>query len=121
LGEWLFWWLLPKNNFAREGKARHRHQPHNPTWKHLSKAHRQSRPPEMARCSRRWPRTRHPCPPASATAEEADGLAPKPLSLGVCGEAQDFGECPYSFPEGFLGRVGIFHQPTVAQRAADVY
>jgi len=22
LGEWLFWWLLPKNNFAHGGKLR---------------------------------------------------------------------------------------------------
>jgi len=36
LGEWLFWWLSPKNNSAHEGKARPRPHRRSPKTEHFA-------------------------------------------------------------------------------------
>ena len=36
LSEWLFWWLLPKNNFAHGGKTRPRCHRHSPKVKYFA-------------------------------------------------------------------------------------
>ena len=66
----------------------------------LREAQGQSRPPAKVCRSGRWPRNR-PSRHSSATAEEADGVAPRPPALpGIRLEAEDSGQFLCGIPEG---------------------
>ena len=65
----------------------------------------------MLRGSGRFPRT-HPCPPASATAEEADGVASQaapPLFPEFAAKRKIMDNSSTAPPVGFLSGMAVLH------------
>ena len=104
LVEWLFWWLLAKNKFVPEGKARPRHHRHAPNARYLVRGALAIKSAIDGVSQRHWRHTRRSSPPASATAKEAASVVSLPHRRSSQNPPRrgSFWEMPKSIPEAIL-------------------